>query len=453
MAVTTRTPMERRAGHDLSAVRIHDDEAASSLAETLKARAFTLGADIAFARGHYAPGTPAGDRLLAHEVAHAVQQFGATASVQPDVGDPRTSQEREAERFAAGGGAVLGRVSSMLVQRDAQPGVQGGGSQLSVDPAAYKTMLASAVGLMSGQFVSGQTFASVVQPMLTALIQNPLWRTADGKVTGSGMVRYVHPGPPPLPLDLALELDDTNDPKQNGLFTASPNTTTGRMWISIRRNPDQDAAASTLYHESMHFVAWLQNRPQPALTDPTFLRRSRELTMSFHAPEIAAASNFLEDLANSINNRRAAVDRVSVTRAEAEKVGRWLVEEVHVRSETEVFRLALQEQELRTQTGPTVRIGTWPYSAVNRGMVIEYVFDHTAFSNLFKPSDKAGMTDYESNIISNLADTLAGVYGVSVTRRFQVPRRFSIPRAEMDLPIQPLQPPKSFLQQGLPLPP
>jgi len=309
-----------------------------------------------------------------------------------------------------------------------------------------------AVALMGGQFVSGQTFTSVVQPMVTALIQNPMWRAADGKTTGSGRVRYVHPGPPPLPLDLNFELDDTDDPKQNGMFTATPNTTTGTMWLSIRRNPDAETLASTLYHESIHFVSWLLNRPQPAITNPAFMRRARELTMSFHQPEINAASNYLEDLANSVNTRRPAADRVNVTRPEVEHIGRWLVEEVHVRAETEVFRLATQEQEVRMQRGTTVTIGTWPYAAVNRGMIVEYVFEHTGWSKLFKPGDKAGLDANDTSIIDNLADTLARVYGVSVSRRFQVPMRLAIPRADVSVPLHQLVPPPSFLQQGLPTP-
>src|SRR6266851_7351967 len=69
---TSRDSFEGRSGHDLSGIRVHDDPAAASLAESLGARAFTVGSDIAFGKGMYAPGTPAGGTLLAHEVAYAV---------------------------------------------------------------------------------------------------------------------------------------------------------------------------------------------------------------------------------------------------------------------------------------------------------------------------------------------------------------------------------------------
>lgn len=66
-----------RFGRDFSDVRIHTGPGAAAAARGIGARAYTLGADIAFGAGEYAPGTPAGKRLLAHELAHVVQQGGA----------------------------------------------------------------------------------------------------------------------------------------------------------------------------------------------------------------------------------------------------------------------------------------------------------------------------------------------------------------------------------------
>jgi len=55
-------------------VRIHTGHHAAAAADTLKARAFTVGQDIVFADGEFAPETTEGRRLLAHELAHVVQQ-------------------------------------------------------------------------------------------------------------------------------------------------------------------------------------------------------------------------------------------------------------------------------------------------------------------------------------------------------------------------------------------
>jgi predicted secreted Zn-dependent protease len=73
----TRAFMEPRFGFDFSRVRIHSDEQSAETAESVGARAFTFGSHVVFGRGHYAPQTTEGQHLIAHELAHVVQQ-GAT---------------------------------------------------------------------------------------------------------------------------------------------------------------------------------------------------------------------------------------------------------------------------------------------------------------------------------------------------------------------------------------
>lgn len=71
-----RTFFEPRFGADFSQVRVHTGPAAEEAASALNAQAFTLGSDIAFGPGRYAPGTEKGNRLMAHELTHVVQQGG-----------------------------------------------------------------------------------------------------------------------------------------------------------------------------------------------------------------------------------------------------------------------------------------------------------------------------------------------------------------------------------------
>jgi len=77
-----RSHMEAAFGVDFSHVRLHTDAAAAGLSESLNARAFTVGRDVAFGPGEYRPGTLIGDALIAHELAHVVQQSGVSASTQ-----------------------------------------------------------------------------------------------------------------------------------------------------------------------------------------------------------------------------------------------------------------------------------------------------------------------------------------------------------------------------------
>jgi hypothetical protein len=72
----TRAYFEPRFGHDFSAVRVHAEPAAEQSARDLSAHAYTLGQDVVFGEGRFAPSTPSGRQLLAHELAHVVQQSG-----------------------------------------------------------------------------------------------------------------------------------------------------------------------------------------------------------------------------------------------------------------------------------------------------------------------------------------------------------------------------------------
>ena len=78
----TRSSFEPSFGADFSGVRVHSDENAAKSARDLNARAFTVGSDVVFAEGEYQPHSNEGKHLLAHELAHVVQQGAGPAMVQ-----------------------------------------------------------------------------------------------------------------------------------------------------------------------------------------------------------------------------------------------------------------------------------------------------------------------------------------------------------------------------------
>jgi hypothetical protein len=92
-----RSRMERAFGHDFRRIRLHADPGAAAAARRLGANAFTMGSHIGFASGRYNPGTRAGDGLLAHELAHTIQQHDGAA--RPRVAD--TLLEKDADGAAA----------------------------------------------------------------------------------------------------------------------------------------------------------------------------------------------------------------------------------------------------------------------------------------------------------------------------------------------------------------
>lgn len=99
-----RSRMESAFGHDFSSVRIHTDAGAAHLSSDLNARAFTIGHNVAFGHNEYKPGTIVGDAIMAHELAHVVQQGGATAAPAPKRNGTAAyeSLERDADQSALG---------------------------------------------------------------------------------------------------------------------------------------------------------------------------------------------------------------------------------------------------------------------------------------------------------------------------------------------------------------
>jgi hypothetical protein len=100
--LATRALFEPRFGHDFSQVRVHTDAKAAESARAINALAYTTGWDVVFGAGQYTPETSTGRRLLAHELAHVVQQ--GAASVRSSRFSPST-----AEAVTTNGGAAIQR--------------------------------------------------------------------------------------------------------------------------------------------------------------------------------------------------------------------------------------------------------------------------------------------------------------------------------------------------------
>ncbi len=99
----TQRRMQSAFGVDFASVRVHTDTRARELTEGMQARAFTIGSDIAFGGEEYKPGTPVGDALIAHELAHVVQQGGGQADGGAQhKGGKSSSLEEDADRSAVG---------------------------------------------------------------------------------------------------------------------------------------------------------------------------------------------------------------------------------------------------------------------------------------------------------------------------------------------------------------
>ena len=95
LPASSRAFFEPRFGANLSNVRVHTGSQAADAASAINARAFTVGRDIAFNAGQYAPHSQEGQRLLAHELTHVVQQTG-TSNVQRKAAGPDSAPHGDA---------------------------------------------------------------------------------------------------------------------------------------------------------------------------------------------------------------------------------------------------------------------------------------------------------------------------------------------------------------------
>jgi hypothetical protein len=121
----TRAFMEPRLGYDFSRVRVHSGPAAQQSVGDVNAHAYTVGRDIVFGAGRYAPGTYEGRRLLAHELTHVVQQSGADRIPVGQSNEKRGLPPSSAARFVVPGAPVVQRACGEKQIEDALRGARG----------------------------------------------------------------------------------------------------------------------------------------------------------------------------------------------------------------------------------------------------------------------------------------------------------------------------------------
>jgi hypothetical protein len=123
----TRAFMEPRFGHDFSRVRVHANAKAAESAKSVNAQAYTVGRNVVFGTGQYAPGTSEGERLLAHELTHVVQQKQVSASQANVVMRESTEGRFEEEAHAVSNSIGMDQVSVLGHVHTPQIQLQGAG--------------------------------------------------------------------------------------------------------------------------------------------------------------------------------------------------------------------------------------------------------------------------------------------------------------------------------------
>ncbi len=189
-----RAAMEPRFGHDFSRVRVHTDARAAASAATVRARAYAVGDDLVFGAGEYAPRTPAGQKLLAHELAHVVQHAGSAGALDPLSLEPAQSPaEREAATVAdvVAGGRAAPPITTRRYDRAVRRTLLGdiaGGLLGAAAGAGLGFLIGGPLGALIGGVLGGIA-GLIVGEMATVptRVLSPPERTAAQHVFGSSL--------------------------------------------------------------------------------------------------------------------------------------------------------------------------------------------------------------------------------------------------------------------------
>jgi len=200
-----RAPLESSYGRPLGDVRVHTDGAAAEAAAGIQAQAFTSGNHIYFGAGRYQPGSPAGDHLIAHEVAHTIQQGGAGGlqakliQREPDKAAPAEAPKEEGKTVTTNWSVTYNRKLGRT-------------SQLPSDRAAGKTALTVQNLTVTPESGGGADFQGINTSGdgATSLGSMEHKTGVAGKVTGT----FATGGMPGVKVDLTLTDPDPGEDKE-----------------------------------------------------------------------------------------------------------------------------------------------------------------------------------------------------------------------------------------------
>jgi hypothetical protein len=254
-----RAFMEPRFGHDFSRVRIHADARAADSARAVDALAYTVGQDVVFGAGLYQPGAREGRRLLAHELAHTLQQGEVGSAAGLTVAEPDHPGEAEANRVAdaVAAGARASAPSSLaggILQRQPKTGASASASAApSASPPTPTQIYQQA--LPKVKTLDPAIFALLSKAGLGAGPQLVLSEQTQGP-----------PGTLPIIIEVRLEvalgtLPSNKDAEINSATRKVPDPAAnkfelkGTMTVNSAMTPGTtpDALAQVLVHEGTHF--------------------------------------------------------------------------------------------------------------------------------------------------------------------------------------------------------
>jgi hypothetical protein len=197
LAQDVRSFMEERFNYDFGRVRIHTNDKATASAKSIHAAAYTVGYDIVFGPGRYAPRTMQGLHLLAHELAHVIQQSGATSTSTFTLEPASGSFESQAR--AASSQVMMGEppgslkaLSVQTVQRQSEEAAEGEESLSFRDRIAQRAITAAAQRTAS--IVNRASLMPIPESVLAAVLaaeSSFLFRSYQRLVQQGGAMQFI----------------------------------------------------------------------------------------------------------------------------------------------------------------------------------------------------------------------------------------------------------------------
>lgn len=193
----SRARFEQRLGTDLSDVRLHTGTTAAAAARSVNATAFALGRDIVFGEAAPAPGTATGEALLAHEVAHTLQDSGVLRRFVPEDAlrstiTPAQARTMTDEDLRLAHGLVVSAAASAPAGTAEHDSAAENRTTLEAEGAARGLPLGGNAALgrtLEGEDASAPVMFEAEELETTRLVPDPV----------AGMVDMPDPGPPAIP--------------------------------------------------------------------------------------------------------------------------------------------------------------------------------------------------------------------------------------------------------------
>jgi hypothetical protein len=261
----TRRSMEAGFKFDFSRVRIHaNDPVSSESAHAVGAHAYTVGSDIVFGAHQYRPETFAGRELLAHELAHVVQQDGAGGGLPQrklEMGQSGSAAEREADRAAQR--VALGLPIDRPLGRAPTTLQRGKAGDCKVDG-----MTSNAIGAEVHSIIQG--WCATQNPICAREIPVP---GGSSKATGkTGFADLVHHN---YPMSREVEVGEIKPFGESTSFTA--HVQLARYIQSLQRLvPESEVKFAPMY-------SWIPRAPPNGMT-PFHSTPQRQQFLNCHAP-------------------------------------------------------------------------------------------------------------------------------------------------------------------------